>query len=80
MSANHVEKEKRQKGWARPKAMSNCLCTQRLVNTGQHLAAICAYSLWTMNLGIIFCTEKWSPLKQRTRMLSTKLYLRGSRY
>lgn len=80
MSANHVEKEKGQKGWARPKATSNCLCTQRLVNTVQHLAATCAQSLWTMNLGIIFYIVKWSPLKQRTRMLSTKLYLRGSRY
>lgn len=53
--------------------MSNCLCTQRLVNTVQHLAATCAHSLWTKNLGIIFYTEKWSPPKQRTRMLSSKL-------
>lgn len=43
MSAKHVEKEKRQKGPARPKPMSNCLCNQRLVNTVQHLAATCAH-------------------------------------
>lgn len=38
MSAEHVEKEQARKGWARPKPMSDCLCTQRPVNTVQHLA------------------------------------------
>lgn len=76
-----MSRRKRPKGWARPKPMSNSLCTQRLLKTVEHLAPTCAHHpLWTMNLGIIFYTAKWSPPKQRTTMLSTKLQLRHSRY